>query len=58
MRFSLLYLENAHAYFEDRSKLFEFPQRAVDFFFLMLRPGIKMNIDPEINFSDGKFKQH
>lgn len=49
MRFSLLYLENAHAYFEDRSKLFEFPQGAVDFF-LMLCPGIKMKIDPEIIF--------
>lgn len=59
MRFSLLYPENLRAYFEDRSKLFEFLQGAV--YFLMLCPGIKMKIDLEIFFfplSDSKSKHY
>lgn len=31
IRFALLYPEKLRAYFEDRSKLFEFPQGALDF---------------------------
>lgn len=46
MRFSLLYPEKLRAYFEDRSKLFEFPQGALDL--SMLCPGIQMKIDLEI----------
>lgn len=60
MIFSLLYPQKLRAYFEDRSKLFEFPQGALDL--SMLCPGIQMKIDFEmtiffLGISDGKSKR-